>query len=127
MAEQAARQRIHHGERAVDVGGQSREAVAFAVDEAVGRLAVAEAQGAAVREGGAELAAQEGGVRGAAVVAVGPDAHQLVFWIGDAGGERRSARVEEAHRPARLEIAGLDVGERKLGRASGETLLAGRA
>src|SRR6185437_7006596 len=57
--------------------------------------------------------------------AVRPEAEKLVLRIGDPRGPRPPPRVEQAHGSPWLDVAGLNVGERELGRARREALLAG--
>ncbi len=125
VPQQPARESRDDGERTVDVGAEAREAVPLAVGQAVRRFPVGEAERPAKRQGRGQLAAQERRVRRAAVVAVRPDAHELVLRIGDPGRARPPARIDETHRPSGLDRGRLNVGERELRRPRDEPLLAG--
>ena len=119
-----ARERRHDRERTVDVGGQPRQPVALGVDQPVGRLAVGQPQRPPERQRGAACARKKA-ASSARTPRRATTSHELVLGIGDSRRARQPARIDQAHRPAGLELARLHVGERELGRPRAEAQLAG--
>ena len=100
MAEQRPAIAVDDGERAVDVGGEARQAVALAVDR---RYARRQPQRASQRQ--RRRPARERRPRRARPSLARPHADDLVLRIGDAGGARLAGGSEEPHRTPRLEVS----------------------